>query len=81
MFQESITDIVLNMVGKKNPALTDILSGRKWSNLPADEFSFKVFQFLQFDPDTMQSILESRSPLDRLQLIEEILVDVANRRD
>ncbi len=81
LFQESITDIVLNMVGKKNPALTDILSGRKWSNLPADEFSFKVFQFLQFDPDTMQSILESRSPLDRLRVIEEILVEVANRRD
>ena len=81
LFQESITDIVLNMVGEKNPKLTDILSGRKWSDLPADQFSFKVFQFLQFDADTMQSILESRSPLDRLRVIEELLTEVTSQRD
>ena len=41
--------------------------------LDASTFSFRVFQFLRFDADLMQEVLEARSPGARLELIWSVL--------
>lgn len=41
--------------------------------LPAGEFSFRIFQFLRFEPRFMQEILETSLPSVRLNLIQDLL--------
>lgn len=41
--------------------------------LPTGEFSFRIFQFLRFEPNHMQEILETPLPSVRLNLIQDLL--------
>ena len=34
-----------------------------------NEFTFKIFQFIRFEPDIMEKIIISKEPAERLQLI------------
>jgi Lon protease-like protein len=44
-----------------------------WPNLSPGAFSFQLFNYLRFDADFMQLILESTHPRDRLQNIWDVL--------
>jgi hypothetical protein len=45
----------------------------EWINQSSERFSFKIFQFLRFDADIMQQLLECCSIESRLQMIEGLL--------
>ena len=46
---------------------------QQWQALTPEQFSFQFFEFVRFDADLMQSILETTSPLSRLRVIADVL--------
>ena len=72
-FQTSITDSIVNLIGKHNPAKLSEFNSERWLELSPAEFSFKVFQLLRFEPDIMQSILEATSKLERLKMVNSLV--------
>lgn len=68
-----INDALVDLVSSQNPKVATLLRDPDWVGQSPAEFSFKVFNFLRFDPDLMQDILESTRPVERLELIESIL--------
>lgn len=45
-----------------------------WASLTPAEFSFSVFQFIRFDAELMQTVLEMTQPKQRLQRIHQVLI-------
>jgi Lon protease-like protein len=73
---ESLKDKVLHRllaVLSSVPELSAMLSSPDFQNLSPEAFSFRLFQFLRFSPELQQTILESQSPGERLELVLEIL--------
>ena len=71
--QKSITDSIVKMIGKHNPAKLSEFNSDEWLELSPIEFSFSVFQLVRFDADTMQSILEVTSNLERLKMVASLV--------
>ncbi len=71
--QRTIVSEILTLLGKQNPASLARFDSDHWLNMDTAEFSFRVFQLLQLDPDTMQAVLEMTSPLERLEVIQTAL--------
>ncbi|MBV1883918.1 MAG: LON peptidase substrate-binding domain-containing protein [Pseudomonadales bacterium] len=55
------------------PGLKKELSKKSWRNKDANAFSFELFGLLRMPPDLLQSILEMRSPLLRLDALLRII--------
>jgi len=72
-YQKSITDSIVKMIGKHNPAKLSEFNSNEWLELSPIEFSFSVFQLVRFDADTMQSILEVTSNLERLKMVDSLV--------
>lgn len=72
-YQTSITDSIVRMIGKHNPAKLSEFNSDEWLEVSPIEFSFKVFQLVRFDADTMQSILEVTSNLERLKMVDSLV--------
>ena len=64
--KESIHSRLINLVSQENPQLAEELNSDFWLDMAPSDYSFRIFQVLQFDPDTMQNILEMRTGHDRL---------------
>ena len=71
--QVSVNNRLINIVGGQNPALARMLQQQEWQNQSAAKFSFRIFQFLKFDPDLMQELLEMQNIGERLKLIDQLL--------
>lgn len=71
--QREINERLVRMVSGQSPELADALRKEEWLAQTPAEFSFKVFQFLRFDPDLMQMILETTRPGERLRIIDQVL--------
>ena len=67
--QTLINAKLLVMIGTENPAFATLINGPEWQSMTPEVFSFTLFQTLRFDPDLMQSILESRSTHERLNIV------------
>jgi Lon protease-like protein len=75
--QTAINQRLIDLVSGENEALAKAMAEIDWDNQSPAEFSFKVFQFLRFEPDLMQMILESRRPSERLKVIDDMLVQAS----
>jgi Lon protease-like protein len=53
--------------------LREELTGEQSTALSDEDYSFKIFQTIRFEPDLMQEVLEMRTPADRLRLLYEVL--------
>ncbi|MEM9387755.1 MAG: LON peptidase substrate-binding domain-containing protein [Pseudomonadota bacterium] len=71
--QREINGRLVRIVADESPELADALEQDDWRSLSPAVFSFKVFQFLRFDPDLMQSVLETTQVSERLKVIDEVL--------
>lgn len=71
--QKSITNSIVDMIGRHNPAKLSEFDSADWLKLSPAEFSFKVFQLIRFEADTMQSILEETSNLERLKMVDSLV--------
>ena len=72
-YQKTIIDSIAKLIGQHNPAQLSEFNNDKWLELSPTEFSFKVFEILRFDADTMQSILEATSNLERLKMLNSLV--------
>lgn len=71
--QVQINDRLIEMTRRDSPVLTRLLAEDAWLAQSPAQFSFKLFQFLRFEPDVMQSILETTQVSERLRRIDEVL--------
>ncbi len=71
--QATINTRLIEIVGSEQAELAQALSDPAWINLAPDEYSFRIFQFLRFDADLMQMILEAQSVNTRLEMIWDLL--------
>lgn len=66
----AIEQTLHEIIAKQDQKIADQFLQKEWT---VAEFSFGVFQFLRFDPELMQEILEDRSALDRLKKIWTVI--------
>jgi len=71
--QYSINNRLIELLSTQNAELVREFQDPEWLALPPADFSFRLFQYLKFDADVMQEILELRSAHARLDLIWAIL--------
>lgn len=71
--QRQIVGEIRNLLGKQSPTALAQFDTDQWLDMDNRDFSFRVFQLLRLDPDTMQAVLEMTSPVDRLEVIEAVL--------
>jgi Lon protease-like protein len=64
---------LIAMLGAQSPELLKLLEDPEWIALDAAQFSYRIFQYIRFDADFMQSVLEARSAHDRLTLLWQCL--------
>jgi Lon protease-like protein len=76
--QQRINGLLVTLIEHQNPALVGQVDWEKWHSMAPAEFSFRVFDFLRFDADAMQMILEHRSVMGRLKMIWRILHQATN---
>jgi Lon protease-like protein len=75
--QAAINNALIEITTSDHPSMAEAFAQHEWLNQLPDEFSFRVFQFLRFDPDLMQEVLETANIRDRLRTIAD-LVGVAS---
>lgn len=71
--QTSITEAIFTLISKHNPGKLQEFRPERWLALDPVDFSFQVFQLVKFEPDLMQSILETDSALERLKIVDSLL--------
>lgn len=71
--QASINGRLIELIGARDAELAREFQDPQWLALDPAAFSFRVFQYLKFDADVMQEILEMRSAHARLELVWSIL--------
>jgi len=62
---------------EEDQAVTNHLQDPAWQELSPHDYSFKIFQCIAFDADSMQSILELRSTHERLSAFLALLGNAA----
>lgn len=67
---QQITTTLIPLVAKQSDQVAERLED---TDMTPTTFSFEIFQYLRFEPDVMQSILETQSTYDRLQMIWQII--------
>lgn len=60
---------LIAMLGSQSPELLKLMEDPEWVALDATQFSYRIFQYIRFDADFMQNVLEARSAHDRLTLL------------
>jgi hypothetical protein len=63
----------LALIGDEHEQLRKILSEESWVTQSSEDFSYRIFQFLKFEADVMQQLLECNSIESRLHLIGGLL--------
>lgn len=74
--QEQVNNRLIQLLGDKNQALVAVLKDPQWFNQPPAQYSFRLFQILNFEADIMQNILEAKQAGERLRIIDSVLEQV-----
>ncbi len=75
LFQASIATTVRDMIASRNPKILEMVDRANWQDMDPTDFSFRIFQILQFHADIMQDLLEDTDVLSRLRQIDTILTE------
>ena len=71
--QLSIHRRLIELIGTQNEESVKEFKCTDWVVLEPDDYSFRIFQCLRFDPRVMQAILETRSAHERLDIIWNLI--------
>ncbi|XOV85804.1 MAG: LON peptidase substrate-binding domain-containing protein [Pseudomonadota bacterium] len=71
--QQRINNRLIGVARKHNAALLQVLEDDKWLAQSPSQYSFKVFQLVRFEADTLQEVLEMTNVTQRLRLIDAVL--------
>jgi Lon protease-like protein len=75
--QRAVNDRLLELIGDKDERLLLRIESEEWKHQAPAAYSFRVFQYLRFEPELMQSILESTRASERLHAIDQVLQSVS----
>lgn len=71
--RESLDATLSELVLDQENDLKNILQSDDWKKMSLEEYSFKIYSIVGFEPDIMQKILELRSPGERVQFLNDVL--------
>lgn len=71
--RENLDQILMGLTDENGANLKLFLQSDEWKNLSFDEYSFKIYSIIRFEPNILQNILELRSPHKRIQFLLDIL--------
>lgn len=75
--QERIHTQLIKLITAQSTAddreLVNDLQDSTWRNLTAHDYSFRIFQCIRFEADTMQHILELQSTSERLEVLWSLI--------
>ncbi|MBV31925.1 MAG: carboligase [Porticoccaceae bacterium] len=71
--QTKIVNSLTMLTSLESPPQVNDFDRVSWLSVDPISFSFKIFQLLRFDSETMQTLLEMTNPKQRLNTISEIL--------
>ena len=69
LLQQMIHARLIELVRAENEELAQRLKSSDWTGLTPAEYSFRIFQVLQFQADVMQSLLETQNVTERLAAV------------
>ncbi|MEM9620543.1 MAG: LON peptidase substrate-binding domain-containing protein [Pseudomonadota bacterium] len=70
---QSINERLIEIVKPQSAELAEKLDSPAWMGLQPAQYSFQIFEFLRFDADVMQQILEMQNVNARLETIWSLL--------
>ncbi len=71
--KRQVNERLIDLVRPQSSELAEQLESEDWASIAAEDYSFRLFQFLKLDADYMQQVLETRNARDRLQLIWDLI--------
>ena len=74
--QTQIVNSLIMLISLESPTQANDFDRESWLAVDPISFSFKIFQLLQFDSETMQTLLETTNPKQRLNLISAKLSQI-----
>ena len=70
---EKLIALIEAQSNAEEKGLAEDLKDPAWTSLTPHDYSFRIFQCIQFDADILQSILETRSAYGRLDILWNLL--------
>lgn len=71
--RQAIDAALLKISQTAGDDLDQTLTSPEWMAMTPEDYSFRIFEFIRFEPDLMQQILEMQNPLFRLELLAKVL--------
>jgi Lon protease-like protein len=74
--QSKINEELIRLAQDHLPALSKEFAKAQWRELSPGQFSYQVFEFIRFDADIMQEMLEVASIQERLNFLDSLLKEI-----
>ena len=64
--RSQLNQLLIKTLGPSFPEVGKVLAATDWLGLSSADYSFRIYSLIGFDPDLMQTVLEMRSPSERM---------------
>ncbi len=64
---------LIELVKGQDETIVNYLKSLTWTEQTLEEYSYKIYSIVGFEPDVLQKILELRSSFDRISFMKDIL--------
>lgn len=72
--RQELNSMLRNLPVPNVQKLREYLQSVAWTTQSHHDFSFSIFDLVRFDPDTVQKIIELRSPAERMSFLRDALL-------
>lgn len=76
--QRELHQILITKLGSEHPELGRVLADPKWVDQSVEEYSFRIYSVIGFEPDLMQKVLELRKPSERISFLKDVFTRGSN---
>ncbi len=71
--RSDLDSVLIKLVQNQDQNLLAYLNSKDWLDLSDEEYSFKIYSIIGFDPDVLQKVLELKTPSLRISFLNDIL--------
>lgn len=71
--RQQLDQILLDLAESTAEEMVEFFKSAEWKNLSFEEYSFKVYSFIDCAPDILQKVLELKSSIARVHFLKDIL--------
>lgn len=68
-----LDEALLELLKGQDQNLTQYLQSSSWVDQTLEEYSYKIYTIVSFEPDVLQKVLELRSSFERISFLKDIL--------